>query len=162
MENPKLEDLPKYMSQSGVTQFELAQSIDAAMANAELEVKSSQGQESFIIWCEQLLDSVQEDFSLHKDLSIMTDGADLEAELRSLLPVCWAYYSSKAEQPLQASQAEFSSVMTGILGRSFINTLDILHARNIWRFDLQRSMQQTQTCLLNSLQVYVEQLCKIK
>ena len=55
MENPKLEDLPKYMSQSGVTQFELAQSIDAAMANAELEVKSSQGQESFIIWCEQLL-----------------------------------------------------------------------------------------------------------
>jgi hypothetical protein len=48
--------------------------------------------------------------------------------------------------------------MTRILERSFIDTLDILHARNIWRFDIQRSMQQTQTCLLKSLQVYVGQL----
>jgi hypothetical protein len=158
MENPELKDLPKYMSQSGITQFELAQSIDAAMASAEQEVKSSQGQEGLLIWCEQLLDTVQEDFSLHKEISVMTNGADLEAELWSLLPVCWAYYSTTSKQCLQANQVAFNSVMTRILERSFIDTLDILHARNIWRFDIQRSMQQTQTCLLKSLQVYVGQL----
>lgn len=155
MANPKLDDLPKYMSQSGISQYELAKSIDAAMANAEQEVKSSEGQEGLLIWCEQLLGTVQEDFLLHKDLRAMTSGTDLEAELRSLLPLCWAYYRSTAEQDLQASHVEFKSVMTRILELSFINALDILHARNLWRFDIQRSMQQTQDRLLKSVQVYV-------
>jgi hypothetical protein len=165
MGNLKRDDVPKYMCQTGITQYELAESIDAAMASAEFEVKSNQDQDALSIWCEQVLDEVQEEFSAQKELGSVTSHKDFESSINGLLPLCWANYCSMCDLSRSETvvndarrQVEFQRVMTHLLERSFINALDILHAHNIWRFDIQRSMQQTQVCILQSVQYYISQL----
>jgi hypothetical protein len=161
----KPDDVPKYMCQTGITQYELAESIDTAMANAEFEVKSNQDQEALIIWCGEVLGEVLEEFSAQKELAPVLSHKGFEGSIQGLLPLCWANYSSICElsrlAPAVGSdrrQIDFQLVMTDLLERSFMNTLDILHAHNIWRFDIQRSMQQTQACMLEGVQRYTSQL----
>lgn len=153
-------DVPKYMRMEGNTQFELAQSIDAAMEAAENALKTDQEHEALFIWYEQVLDLIQEEFLLQKRVNYMTSNEGLAACIDELLPLCWAYYQSLQEasvQQLKASKSEaaFKLVMQSLLQRSFINTIDILNARNLWRFDIQRNMQLTQERLL----ARVEQFC---
>lgn len=154
------EDLPKYMCPDATTQYELAQSIDAAMANAERAVKSDQEQEALFLWYEQILDGIHETFLLQKSVKTISNNDAMHDAVHELLPLCWAYYcSTQNDSTVQATNSDagragFRVLMTGVLEHSFINALDILHARNLWRFDIQRNMQQTQGRMVNGVQNY--------
>ena len=151
------EDLPKYMCLDATTQYELAQSIDAAMANAERAVKSDQEQEALFLWYEQVLDGIHETFLLQKSVKSISNNDVMHDVVQELLPLCWAYYCSTKEGFVTHSEADvtgFRMLMTGVLEHSFINALDILHARNLWRFDIQRNMQHTQGRMVNGVQNY--------
>lgn len=155
------QDVPKYMCLNGRTQYELAQSIDAAMANAESAVKANQEQEALFLWYEQVLDGIHENFLLQKNVKSVDNNDILVAVISELLPLCWAYYHSNPDlgpatfSDETSQQFGFQTLMTGLLEHSFMNALDILHARNLWRFDIQRSMQQTQERITKGVQDFI-------
>jgi hypothetical protein len=158
----KQADLPKYMCMNGSTQYELAQSIDEAMASADREVKADQEQEALLLWYEQILDGIHETFLLQKSVKSIPNNNVMVGVITELLPLCWAYYRSTMDHQLvedaecSIDKAGFQLLMIKLLEHSFINALDILHARNLWRFDIQRNMQQAQGRMINGVKLYVE------
>ena len=155
------QDVPKYMCLNGRTQYELAQSIDAAMTSAESAVKANQEQEALFLWYEQVLDGIHENFLLQKNVKSVENNDVLVAVISELMPLCWAYYHANptSGSPVSSDESNqkygFQTLMTGLLEHSFMNALDILHARNLWRFDIQRSMQQTQERIMKGVQDFI-------
>lgn len=149
------QDVPKYMCLSGNTQFELAQSIDAAMASAEREVKSNQEDESLCIWYEQILDGIYEEFSIQRPPGMISSLFMLKNAISELTPLCWVNFQAlldEQETPANLTMGRaFEQVMIRLLEVSFVNALDILHARNMWRFDTQRAMQETQKQMIDGI-----------
>jgi len=150
------QNVPKYMRLNANTQFELAQSIDAAMDSAEREVKADQHQEALYIWYEQILDGIYEEFSLQKQPRTITDTKSIGEVVGELVPLCWAYYQTSMLDGRQETNATkrttFELVMKRLLESSFVNALDILYARNLWRFDIQRGMQETQKHIIDGIE----------
>jgi hypothetical protein len=155
----KQQDLPKYMCLNGSTQYELAESIDAAMANADREVKADQEQEALLLWYEQILDGIHETFLLQKGVRSIPNNDVMVSVIIGLLPLCWVYYQSNMDYHPEKGigrKADFQLLMTRLLEHSFTNALDILHARNLWRFDIQRNMQQGQKVMIQAVQQYIK------
>lgn len=149
-------DLPKYMCLSGKTQFELAQSIDAAMEAAELMNESSQNQACFQICSDQLRDQLQEEYGL--DLSKILksrpahDKHVLKQDMLSMIEICGTQYKIMKAQ--HADLQDFKISFEHILKRSLQDALDIMISKGIWRFDLQRTLQVIQVRVQDAIKQY--------
>ena len=143
---------PKYMSLKANTQYELAQSIDAALNQAEQMVQKDHKQVCFHIWLEQLLDALQEDFALEQESGLVHSMDDLPTLFQKLIGPCSAYY--QATQGEKATLEAFHMLLIMLLERSLLNTLDMMQARGVWRFDIQRAMQDTQGRLIDAVREY--------
>ena len=149
-------DLPKYMCLPGKTQFELAQSIDAAMDAAELMNENTQNQACFQICSDQLMDQLQEEYGL--DLSKILknrpvhDKHVLKQDMLSMIEICGAQFKIMKAQ--RTDLQDFKSSFEGILKRSLQDALDIMISKGIWRFDLQRTLQEIQVRVQDALKQY--------
>jgi len=149
-------DLPKYMCLSGKTQFELAQSIDAAMDAADFMSESSQNQACFQICSDQLVDQLQEEYGL--DLSKILkarpvlDKHVLKQDMLSMINICGAQYNLIKTQ--HTALQDFKVSFEHVLKRSLQDALDIMISKDIWRFDLQRTIQEIQVRVQDAIKQY--------
>jgi len=143
---------PKYMCLEANTQYELAQSIDAALAQAEQMVQKDQTQACVHIWIEQVLDGIQEEFAVEQAMAEVNAVQKIAQSLKSLFAPCAAYY--QASQGQAGSEEAFRLLLTLNLERSFLNALDMMRARGVWRFDIQRALQNQQRMLLDAARTY--------
>jgi hypothetical protein len=141
---------PKYMCMKANTQFELAQSIDDALAQAEQQVQKDHHQACLHIWIEQLLDGLNEEFSVELDVSGIQTLDGMQDAILTLLPSCKTFY--QATQGEKATLEGFRLILTKVMERCFLNALDMMHARGIWRFDIQRNMQVKQGTFMHAIQ----------
>ena len=149
-------ELPKYMCLAGKTQYELAQSIDAAVEEAEMENDNSQNQACFQICYDQLLYQLQEEYGL--DLSkvlkvrVVLDKHVLKQDLLSMMDFCGAQY--KLVKTEQAELNTFQFTFEKNLKSSLQDALDIMISKGIWRFDLQRTLQEIQSRVCDAIKQY--------
>ncbi len=149
-------DIPKYMRLTAKTQYELAQNIDAAMTEAELSNDTGKSQVCFQICHEQLMDQLQEEYGLNLTEilpnRVTIDKHILKQDMLSMIGPCGAQYqlSHGAKGVLQNFQLGFEKIVQ----RSLQDALDIIKSKGIWRFDLQRSVQEIQTRVINKVKLY--------
>lgn len=143
---------PKYMCLKANTQYELAQSIDAALQEAEFMVQKDQGQVCLHIWLEQILDALNEEFSIDQPLDGIRSWDELQIEVIHLIESCARFY--RASQGEKGSAEAFTMVMVLLIERSFVNAMDMMHARGVWRFDYQRAMQDVKGAILRAIRDY--------
>lgn len=149
MANPQDDSQPKYMHIEGKTQYEMAQSIDAAFAAAEASMHQQSEQVALQWWYQQLELQLQEEFNL-SDAQLPKDSVmnqDTFLRLAGLL----------IEQIVKSQDEQSKKVSTVItinllVERSLLDTIDMMQAKQIWRFDLQRMMQTLQGRLINERQ----------
>lgn len=101
------------------------------------------------IWIEQLLDGLNEEFSIEGNLSGVQSLDEMQVEALKLLSPCKTFYL--ATQGDQASTEGLRLVLTAVVERSFLNALDMMQARGIWRFDIQRAMQAKQGMFMHAI-----------
>ncbi len=149
-------DIPKYMRLTASTQYELAQNIDAAMTEAELFNDGGDSQVCFQICHEQLVDQLQEEYGLNLTEILpnrsFIDKHILKQDMLSMIESCAAQY-----QLSQGSNSVLHNFQLGfekIVKRSLQDALDIIKSKGIWRFDLQRSLQEIQTRVINKVKLY--------
>lgn len=140
---------PKYMCLKANTQYELAQSIDAALQDAELMVQKDHGEACLHIWLEQILDAFNEEFALNQPVEGIKNLEELQVAVLRLYDTCARFY--QASNGESGSIEAFQMLMVLIMERSFVNTMDMMHARDIWRFDIQRAMQDAQGVMVNAI-----------
>lgn len=147
MAYPEDNDQPKYMHLQGKTQYEMAQSIDAAFAAAEESVHEQAEQTALQWWYQQLEILVQEEFNL-PDTALPKGEASTQALFlqtsTSLLNQAFAISGD--------SQPAMALTIKRVLQRSLLDALDMMRAQQIWRFDLQRMLQTLQGRLLHECQ----------
>ena len=147
MAYPEDNDQPKYMHLQGKTQYEMAQSIDAAFAAAEESVHEQAEQTALQWWYQQLEILVQEEFNL-PDTALPKGEASTQAFFlqtsTSLLNQAFAINGD--------SQPAMALTIKRVLQRSLLDALDMMRAQQIWRFDLQRMLQTLQGRLLHECQ----------
>lgn len=142
MEDPHDKSVPKYLNMQGQSKYELAQSIDSALYAAEQAVAQDQQDACYQIWFDQLADLLQEEFSFPCPVMSVKNVNTLCAEVEKLLDRCKLQF--KLTLAHNASQETFQLAMKALLERAFMDTLDLMQAQDLWRFDLQRKMQSTQ------------------
>lgn len=149
-------DTPKYMRLTAKTQYELAQKIDAAMTEAELFNDGGKSQVCFHICHEQLIDQLQEEYGLNLTEilpnRVTIDKHILKQDMLSMIGSCGAQY-----QLIYGSKGGVQNFQQGfekIVKRSLQDALDIIKSKGIWRFDLQRSVQDIQTRVINKVKLY--------
>ena len=149
-------DQPKYMCLSANTQYELAQGIEAAAKAAQLGESEDLTQTCYQICCQQLLDQLQEEYLLEVPLSLslaqVKDKKTLQATLLALLPLCAAQWQLQGGSP--ARLASFQGEFKLVVARSLLDGLDIMSAKDLWRFDIQRNVQQLQKCVFAAVDQY--------
>ncbi len=149
--------LPKYMCLTAKTQFELAQNIDAAMRDAEYSISQNQRLACYQLWMDQILDQFQEeygiDFSSLLELSEENSIEDLPFKVEQMVRQCGDYYQLKEQNG--STLEDFRLSFRQRLESCFVDTLDMMQAQSIWRFDIQRSMQKIQADLLTSINNFI-------
>jgi len=149
-------DQPKYMCLSAKTQYELAQGIEAAAQAAQLSDEADLTQACYQICYEQLLDQLQEEYLLEVppslDLAHVKDKKTLQDNLLALLPLCAAQWQLQGGNPAQLTR--FQGEYKLVLARSLLDGLDIMSAKDIWRFDIQRNVQQVQKRVFAAVDQY--------
>ncbi|MAA71788.1 MAG: hypothetical protein CL679_08675 [Bermanella sp.] len=147
MAYPEDSDAPRYMHLQGKTQYEMAQSIDAAFAAAEQSIHQQAEQTALQWWYQQLESQVQEDFNL-PDSALPKGNANTQAAFVKLS-------SALFKDAMRLGGTSEPSAMLGVkrlLQRSLIDAIDMMQAQGIWRFDLQRTLQTLQGRLLHECQ----------
>jgi len=148
---PNKQSLPKYMNLKANTQYELAQTIDAALANAEAEDACSAEQACWGLWQTQILDYLFEGFHFEPEQVRAPTGLDtLETEASRWVVACAELY--RVQHGDAAAQAAFGPLMRMQLEQAFLMAIDMIHGKGLWRFDIQRSMQDYQGRLLRVIQ----------
>ena len=142
MEDPYEKSLPKYMNVQGQTKFELAQSIDSAIYAAEQVVVSDQQRACYQLWCDQLSDLLQSEFSFESPDRDVKNAHDMCEAVEKLLERCQLQF--KLTLANNASQETFQLAMKVLLERGLMDTLDLMQAQGLWRFELQQKLQNTQ------------------
>eukprot|EP00399_MALV-I-05_sp_L67-4_P000136 gene137-101_t len=147
MAYPEDSDAPRYMHLQGKTQYEMAQSIDAAFAAAEQSIHQQAEQTALQWWYQQLESQVQEDFNL-PDSALPKGNANTQVAFFKLS-------SALIKDAMRLGGTSEPSAMLGVkrlLQRSLIDAIDMMQAQGIWRFDLQRTLQTLQGRLLHECQ----------
>ncbi len=149
------EDTPKYMHLTAKTQYELAQGIDAAAQAAQL-IEQSDSQLCYQICFEQLADQLLEEYQLDVprllNISQVNDKTNLQGALLKLVPLSATQWQLQAGESLQL--ANFQRDFKLLLARCLLDALDIMTAKGIWRFDIQRNVQQIQKRVFVSVDQY--------
>lgn len=134
--------LPKYMTLDATTQFELAQSIDEVLAQAERATQLTDEQACLNLWLQQIVDHFQDEFAIELDEA--TFSQDFDAFKNSVADVIAVCRQQEAKQQRDDPKARIQSC----LEHSYQGALDLMQIQNLWRFDLQRQMQERQEALL--------------
>lgn len=148
MSSPQDVNKPKYMCLQGKTQFEMAQAIDQAMAQAEQADAQDAQQVALQLWYEQLEQQIQEELNISQDALPQGDVntrerfVKLSGELRHQLHM--------GTNPQTGFNTDHQFLV--LLKLSLTQCIDMLRARNLWRFDLQRTLEGIQGQLINEWQ----------
>ncbi|MEY8248764.1 MAG: hypothetical protein RPT11_10305 [Bermanella sp.] len=149
-------DPPKYMRLSANTQYELAQGIEAAAAAAQLGDEAGLTPSCYQICYQQLTDQLQEEYLLKTPASLnlerIEDNKALQAALLSWIPLCAAQWQLQGGDP--AASARFQAEFKLVVARSLRDGLDIMSARDIWRFDIQRNIEEVQKYVFAAVDQY--------
>ncbi|GAA6135680.1 hypothetical protein NBRC116188_24700 [Oceaniserpentilla sp. 4NH20-0058] len=143
MASPQDEPKPKYMCLKGKTQFEMAQAIDEALAQAERNCDQNVEQVAYQLWYEQFEQKLQEVLNISHE-SMPTGDVNSAQDFR-----CFCLKLLKMVDAINVVKVTTDSEVVAILKHSQVDALDMLKARNLWRFDLQRSMQEIQGIALH-------------
>ena len=149
MANPQDDSQPKYMHIEGKTQYEMAQSIDAAFAAAEASMHQQSEQVALQWWYQQFELQAQEEFNLI-DAQLPKGGVtnqDTFVRQAGLLVTQILKYQGEP-----STKVGTNITINLLLERSLLDTIDMMQAKQIWRFDLQRMMQTLQGKLINERQ----------
>lgn len=141
MASPQDENKPKYMCLKGKTQFEMAAAIDEALAQAENAFARDVEQMALQLWYEPFEQFIQEELNISQE---NMPPAQLNG-LSEFITTCVAL--APFVHQTMGNEAKISRVLSTLekgLKQSLSDTLDLLKARNLWRFDLQRSLQDSQ------------------
>lgn len=144
MASPQEETKPKYMCLKGKTQFEMAKAIDEALAQAERECDQNVEQLAYQLWYEQFEQKLQELLNMSQES--MPKGEVNSAQ--AFQCVCLKLLK-RVDVDNVVKAATLDSEIVSILKHSQLDALDMLKARNLWRFDLQRTMQEIQGNVLH-------------
>jgi hypothetical protein len=149
MTTPEDDRQPMYMRLQGKTQFEMAQSIDAAFTAAEQSIYPQSEQTALQWWYQQLETQVQEEFNLPE--SRLPKG-DISTQ-STFVQACIVLFSGivAVNGTLHRTVATHVT-MTALLERSLLDAIDMMRAQQIWRFDLQRMLQTIQGRLIHEFQ----------
>lgn len=150
MANPQDETKPKYMCLQGKTQFEMAQAIDDAFHEAERIVSQQDEQVALQWWYGQLEQQVQEEFEL--PVSVLPVG-EVNTQTQFLAMSGRLLKCIYAQKSTAISQSALTVAFKVLLERSLLDAIDMMHAKHIWRFDLQRMLQTLQGRLIHECQL---------
>lgn len=142
--------LPKYMNMEGSTRFEMAQSIDKALEAAEQAMALDQQGTCYQMWSDQLVDQLQDEFAFVAHMEAVSQGNELCLECESLFERCQLQFKLLMKD--KATKVAFQLALKGLIERSLMDAMDLMHAQGIWRFDMQRQMQKTQVRLVELIE----------
>jgi hypothetical protein len=140
------EDIPKYMRLNAKTQYELGQGIEAALEAADVSDFPSKTQACFQLCWQQVLEQLEEEYHLKTPESLGLESIDNQNSLYSgllkLLALSGIQWQLKVSH--KSSLSQFKSGFKLVVARSLLDALDLMNAKGLWRFDIQRSVQQLQ------------------
>ncbi len=149
-------DIPKYMRLNAKTQYELAQGIEAALEAAERSDFPGLTQACYQLCWQQAVEQLQEEYHLDipESLSLIdvNDKQSLQNALLKMVAlsgVQWQLQTAQ-KQPMSQFQVGFKLV----LSRSLLDALDLMSAKGLWRFDIQRNVQQLQKRVFSAVDEY--------
>jgi len=149
MPDPQDENPPKYMCLKGKTQYEMAQAIDSAAAQAEQAFRQDVQQVALQIWYEQFEQQVLDELNIYQDalpvVSVETEGNFIGA-CGQLWQFTLSYDMPSKGMALGATRVQ------SMFRQSFMDAVDMLKARGMWRFDLQRYLQKLQGTVMDECQ----------
>ncbi|EAT12742.1 hypothetical protein HF888_13315 [Bermanella marisrubri] len=138
-------ELPKYMTLDATTQFELAQSIDEVLARAEKATQLSDEQACLNLWLQQIVDHFQDEFAIELDEATFSPDFDaFKNRVAEVISTCRQEQSKHGMQDVKVR-------IRACLEHSYQGALDLMQIQNLWRFDLQRQMQERQEALLHEV-----------
>lgn len=150
MANPQDEPMPKYMALEGKTQFEMAQAIDDAFNKAEQIATQQDHLVALQWWYGQLEQQVQEEFELS---SGVLPAGDVQTQAQFLVMSERLLKCIYAQKNTSTSRSVVLAAFKVLLERSLLDAIDMMHAKQIWRFDLQRMLQTLQGRLIHDCQL---------
>ena len=149
-------DTPKYMRLCANTQYELAQNIDAAAKAAQLSEEPGLAEACYQLCYQQLMDQLLDEYLLDVASSLkqaqVKDKNTLQAAMLKLLPLCAAQWQLQGGSP--AKLASFQAGFKLVVAHSLLDGLDIMSAKDMWRFDIQRNVQQVQEHIFAAVEQY--------
>ncbi len=150
------ESQPKYLDLNGMTQYEMAQSIDAAIEAAENSYQQDNMKVALQLVYGQAADQMFEEYGIQVDsesvLGSIQDGPSLLGQLEALIPLCGVRYQLLRGQ--DAALQDFQQELSQTMDRIVQTALDILHARNLWRFDIERTIRRIKEPFSHAIQQY--------
>ncbi len=146
MANPQDDSQPKYLHIEGKTQYEMAQSIDAAFAAAEASIDQQSEKIALQWWYQQFEVLVQEEFNL-PDGWLPSGNVNHQESFLQLARQLIAQAVKMQNNHLQPASTDITINL--LLERSLLDAIDMMQAKQVWRFDLQRMLQTLQGRLIN-------------
>ncbi len=148
--------IPKYMCLKANSQFELAQNIDAAFLAAEQATIQDAEQLCYQVFYDQLVDQLHEEYGLYISqllkLEQVTQKSTLQQAMLDMLQLCGQQFQVQGRE--STDKQSFQLAFKLVLERSLLDALDIIMARGLWRFDLQRSLQNIQKQVFMAVDKY--------
>jgi len=149
MASPQDKNKPKYMCLKGKTQFEMAEAIDEALAQAERAFPEDDEQIALQIWYEQFEQQVIDEVNISQE-QIPKGSVTSQISFTKLSLEIWAVGYEQAK--LNDTGRPAYKLMESLFKRSFSHTMDMLKARNLWRSDLQRALNDIQGRVIHDWQ----------
>lgn len=149
MAKPQDDGQPKYMHIEGKTQYEMAQSIDAAFAAAEASIHHQSEEVALQWWYQQFELQLQEEFNLSDSRLPSGDVSNESTFLQLSKMLVQRALDMQVDHDHKISA---SITINLLLERSLLDAIDMMQAKQIWRFDLQRKLQTLQGRLINERQ----------
>ncbi len=149
-------DIPKYMRLNAKTLYELGQGIEAALEAAERSDFPGLTQACYQLCWQQAVEQLQEEYQLEipssLDLIDVSDKQSLQNALLKMVAlsgVQWQLQTAKNQ-----ALTQFQSGFKLVLARSLLDALDLMNAKGLWRFDVQRNVQQLQKRVFSAVDEY--------
>lgn len=139
------------MQVSGQSLFELAESIDAAAAAAHTNEGFDQAQSCYQVYIDQVLEQLFDELHLvlpaNFQLQTVKDKESLQEVLLKLLPIT----ASQWQNGKSGGIGTYKTAFKLLVARGLQDGLDIVTAQGMWRFDIQRNVQQVQKRIFSAV-----------